>query len=241
MKAAVPQRLDRRRVLRPLTSAGLALTLCAAAATTSHAQPQREDVQFWSTVTLTASSTHWDFRSDVNFGLTDDASRAGRLLLRGVLSYHITKKLSAGGGYTYFSINDGIGSRFKEHRLVEEISYRSSQHSDHARLTLRMRVEQRIPEKGDQVATRLRQFTRIDLPIRSDGLKTIAWNEMFYSVNATNWSGRSGFSTMFNFVGVGVPLRPGLSAELGHLNQTNFRPGRNGVRHIAQATLLVTL
>ncbi|WP_442680755.1 DUF2490 domain-containing protein [Sphingomonas sp. ASY06-1R] len=198
-------------------------------------------MQVWPTVTLTASAKRWDFRGDAILGLTDDASRAGQLLLRAILSYRVTEKLSVGGGYTYFTVNDGLGSRFNEHRLVEEISYRSSRSPERTTFTLRTRLEQRFPEKGDRTALRLRQFSRIDLPIARDGLKAIAWNEMFYAFNKTNWSGRSGFSSMFNFAGVGVPLTPRLHAELGQLNQTGFRPGRNNVRHIVQATLLVAL
>jgi hypothetical protein len=241
MTAHAPQRRRCRHRLWLLARSGLRFALCFIGTTPCQARPQQEDVQAWPTVTLTTSAKHWDFRGDAILGLTDDASRTGQLLLRGILSYRITDKLSVGGGYTYFTVDDHVGSRFDEHRLVQEISYRSSRLPDRTTLTLRTRLEQRFPEKGDRTALRLRQFTRIDLPISRDGLKAIAWNEMFYAFNTTNWSGRSGFSTMFNFVGVGIPLAPRLHAELGHLNQTGFRPGRNRVRHIVQATLLVAL
>ena len=106
MTAHAPQRRRCRLRLWLLARSGLRFALCFIGTTPCQARPQQEDVQAWPTVTLTTSAKHWDFRGDAILGLTDDASHAGQLLLRGILSYRITDKLSVGGGYTHYLDDD---------------------------------------------------------------------------------------------------------------------------------------
>lgn len=91
-------------------------------------------------------------------------------------------------------------------------------------------------------AVRMRHLTRVDVPISQQfGNKLIAWNETFYALNRTDWSGKPGLALMLNFVGLGVPLTKSITAESGYLNFRTFGPGVIQVRHIAAACVSVRL
>lgn len=229
----------RVRCLRS-AAGSMALIACASLASPCSANPQHSDFQVWPTLAITATSGKLEFTGDAIFGLTDNANRQGELLLRGIVSYLFSDAVSVGTGYTYFTINDGVGAQLDEHRVVQEIKFRSAPSDNRPMLLLRSRLEERLKENSNGVSLRFRQMARIDVPLKY-GLKAIARNETFYLLNRSSWAGQSGFSTMFNFVGLGIPLSRHFSLEPGYLNQTNFRPGRNSVRHTLQTTLAVRL
>jgi hypothetical protein len=81
-------------------------------------------------------------------------------------------------------------------------------------------------------AFRLRQLTRLEIPLDTRGVRAVVWNEYFASVNRTGWSGRAGPALMLNFAGVHVPLTRKTAIEPGYLNQMLFVAGRNRVHHV---------
>jgi len=94
-------------------------------------------------------------------------------------------------------------------------------------------LEERRRERQPATAFRLRQQTRLDVPLDTRGVKAVAWNEYFLLINGTPWSGRSGTSFMLNFGGVHVPVTRSTAIEPGYLNQTIFVAGGNPMLQVA--------
>src|SRR5262249_42407635 len=141
--------------------------------------------------------------------------------------------LAVGGGYTWFRLGNETGSHSVEHRAVQELDLRMPIGMNALVISLRTRLEERHREEQPATAFRLRQQTRLDIPLDTRGVKGVAWDEYFFSINGTEWSGRSGPRFMLNFVGVHVPVTKRTAIEPGYLNQTIFVAGRNPVLHVA--------
>ena len=228
---SVPERWSKPPVmaLAVLVSA----TSVAAEQQRAHNPGRREDFQVWSALNLQAPvAGRWRATGDFIAFLTDNSTRLGQLLTRGILDYGLNEQLSVGGGYTYFRVNDGIGADFKEHRALQEFGYKTSEGLYKTRFSLRTRLEERLHEGEAGVAYRLRLLTRLDVPATSRGDGCIAWNETFYAINEVPWQGRPGFAFMMNFVGYSLPVSKRLTLEPGYLNLTYFDAGPNRVRHI---------
>lgn len=130
------------------------------------AEPVLSDFQTWSSWKVTSQvGEHLEASGEGLLALTDDSSRLGQLLLRGILAYRLNDHFAVGGGYTYFRIDDGIGSRYDEHRLLQDLYFRTPHQESRAVISLRTRLEERVRVGQDGVSFRLRQLTRVDLPI----------------------------------------------------------------------------
>jgi hypothetical protein len=210
----------------------IAVTLGAAS---TAAQTTPTDVQVWPSVAVTAAmGNRLELRADGLLQVTDGVSRVSRELARVIVVGRLNDRVAVGGGYTWTSVEDGTGSRSVEHRAVQEIDLRVplGMNANALVLSSRTRLEERRREQEPAIAFRLRQLTRLDLPMGDRGLRAVVWNEYFHAINETDWSGRSGSRLMLNFVGIHVPVTNRIAIEPGYLNQTDFVPGRNQAHHV---------
>src|SRR5262249_28537390 len=168
-------------------------------------------------------------------------SWVGWQLTRVIIVGTLTDHLAVGGGYTWFRIGNGKGGHSVEHRAVQELDLRLPIGMNAVVISLRTRLEERRREQQSGTAFRLRQQTRLDLQLNTRGVRAVAWNEDFFSINGTEWSGRSGPRLMLNFVGVHVPVTKATAIEPGYLNQTIFIAGRNPILHVAASFVTVHL
>ena len=103
----------------------------------------------------------------------------------------------------------------------------------------RTRTEQRWRENASGTSWRARQMLRGVMPLGKPGAPSaIVTSEVFFELADTRWGVRSGLDQVRTFAGVGIPLKPGLSTEIGYLNQTLIGRDRPGPNHIAQITLV---
>lgn len=73
---------------------------------------------------------------------------------------------------------------------------------------------------GEQIRERPRQMIKFTHPFDFEKrFSFIAWDEVFYRVNTTNWGGKSGFDQNRAFAGVGWTFNNNIRTELGYLNQ----------------------
>lgn len=197
------------------------------------AQERRSDVQIWSSVSGTASlGKGAELRIDGLLQLADGASRNGRELVRAVVLARLDDRWKFGGGYVWTRITPVPGLHFDEHRAVQEIDFRTPISGNGIVLALRTQMEERRREGLNGTSLRLRQLTRLELPL-GRRIRAVVWNEYFHELQETAWSGRAGPSLMINFVGVHLPITRTTAIEPGYLNQTQFDRGRNRVRHAA--------
>lgn len=216
---------------RILVTTSIALLVIAAPA-----QAKDEDMQIWTSLTVSKSvSPNVDATLEVHGRFTDDVSRFGQLLIRPSFTYKLAHGWSLTGGYAYIRTRFEGAAPHDEHRLWEQVGYTFVQNKKTA-LSIggRTRIEQRFRVGGDQVGWRLRQQVRAQLPLTKNGsLRAVLWNETFVQLNDTDWGARSGIDQTRTFVGIGVPVGSRFTVEPGYLNQIVYRPGPNRVNHIA--------
>ncbi|RZM31206.1 MAG: DUF2490 domain-containing protein, partial [Sphingomonas sp.] len=208
------------------------LTLLPAAAS---AQAGNEDFQVWTYVTISAPvSEKVDATLDLHAALTDNAERASQYLIRPSLSFKLDDRFAVGGGYAYLRRRPVGGAAVNEHRVFQQVRFRLRKEDAGLQLSTTTRLEQRFEEDSDGTAWRLRHQTRLDLPLGGrTKVRAVLWNEPFYSLNSTSWSGRRGFSAMFNFAGLSIPVSKQVTLEPGYLNFRVIVPGRDRVNHVA--------
>jgi hypothetical protein len=202
-------------------------------AATAHAQTTPADLQLWPSISVAAPiNSRFEVRADGILQVTENVSRVSRELVRVVLIGKLNDRLALGGGYTWTRVDDGTGRQSVEHRAVQELDLRIPVGTNAVALSSRTRLEERRREQDPTIAVRLRQQTRLDLPLSGRGVRAVVWNEYFYAINATDWSGRAGPRLMLNFVGIHIPVTKGIAIEPGYLNQTDFIAGRNQRHHV---------
>jgi predicted secreted protein len=209
-------------------------------ATNAQAQTAHDDVDVWTSLLVaTPVGSRTELRADGMLQATNDASRVGWELARIILVGTLNERVTAGGGYAWFRVEDATGRHAVEHRAVQELALRIPLDRRAVVISLRTRLEERHRETYSATAFRLRQQARVDIPLGARGLRATGWNESFFALNTTAWSGRSGPSFILDFVGLHVPVLKGMAIEPGYLSQTEFVTSRNRMHHAV--ALFVTL
>lgn len=216
-----------------------ALALAASAAFPAAAHAQDEDLQQWTLLAAQGPvSDKVVIYAEVQPRFTDDVSRLGQLLIRPAIGYRITPDVTAFLGYAYVRTEPLNGRATDEHRVFQQLSFPILKGAGGFTVTGRTRLEQRTVVGAEEMGWRFRQQVRAQAPIRRGGqLQAIAWTEPFYNFDTTDWGQRRGFDQVRTFIGLGVPITAGLTAEPGYLNQTVFRRGEDRVNHVANLTL----
>ncbi len=213
--------------------AGLALCWALALADRCEARDDGRDYQGWVNVSLiTPLAAKTELKLDGFVQLPDDGSRPARELVRGVVRTKVRERLMIGGGYLWTHV-DVAGAAFDEHRAVQQVDFSQPLAWRGTVLTTRTQMEERFRGGERGMSLRLRQLTRLDVPVGKPGVSLVAWNEYFQELRDTTWAGAAGPGLMLNFVGVHAPISSRISIEPGYLNQTTFNPGRNPVIHAA--------
>ncbi|WP_165186020.1 DUF2490 domain-containing protein [Caulobacter soli] len=223
------------RTIRGMTvkCAVASLAICCALALSDRCEAREDgrDYQAWVNVSLiTPMAAKTELKLDGFVQLPDDGSRPARELVRGVVRTKVRERLMVGGGYVWTHV-DVAGASFDEHRAVEQLDFSQPLAWRGTVLTSRTQMEERFRGGERGMSLRLRQLTRLDVPIAKPGVSLVAWNEYFQELRDTTWAGGAGPGLMLNFVGMHVPVSSRVSVEPGYLNQTTFTPGRNPVIH----------
>ena len=192
----------------------------------SPAQGQVQDAGLWlgafsqgqlSPKRLEDARTRWWFDGNARF-LGDDFELFQGVVRPG-LGYQLTEEQTAWMGYAW--IGESLPDlTFHENRIWEQWSL-ARDHGD-VTIQLRSRLEQRFVSLGDDVGWRYRQMVRLQKPIdRYPNLLWVAWDEVFFHLNDTDWGARTGYNQNRLFVGIGrtPPSRSSRRTEIGYLYQ----------------------
>ncbi len=186
---------------------------------------------------LSRTPYKWWFDGQSRFlGSVDGMNQS---IVRPGLGRSLSERITLWGGYAWVHNALADGDEFDEHRLWQQLLWSDS--NPRRTILLRSRFEQRLLDSGDDLGLRFRQFVRFQKQLpQYSGFSLVAWDEVFFHLNDTDWGARSGFDQNRIFIGLGwTPTRDGRwRTEVGYLNQTiNRSSAANQVNHIFSVSL----
>lgn len=218
----------------------LSLTIAAILAVALPAPaPAEEDAQAWGAVTASGPVKGDLFLwLEGQARLTDDVGGGSQFILRPAIGARIAADAHAIAGYAYVRTEPEGRPATREHRLWQQVQFVPLRANGAPLVISRTRLEQRMVEGADETGWRLRQFVRLQAPVRSgSAVQFVGWTEAFLNFNDTDWGARGGFDQWRNFLGIGLPVGERARLEPGYLNQRVFRAGEDRTNHIASATV----
>ncbi len=170
---------------------------------------------------------------DAHARFLDDAGGFNQSIVRPGLGWKLNDDLSVWAGYGWIRTSPIAGEDFNENRFWQQGTWTPSMGA--LKFQFRSRFEQRWLETGDDVGLRLRQLARVQKPINvAPRLTFVAWDEVFFHLNDTDFGADSGFNQNRAFVGLGFKRwgQPKWRTEIGYLNQLINRPGDDQMNHV---------
>ncbi|MEW5686625.1 MAG: DUF2490 domain-containing protein [Pseudomonadota bacterium] len=232
-------------MFRPARRLRLLTLICATAAAVVATPAQaQDDTQAWGAVLANGP-----VRGDLFLWLeaqaraTDDVGGGSQFIVRPAIGARIAPDAHAVAGYAYVRTDPENGRTTNEHRIWQQVQFAPVRGATGApRVISRTRLEQRLFEGRGDTGWRLRQLVRFQTPIAREGaVQAIVFAEGFVNLNATDWGARDGVDQLRTFVGVGLPVRPGVRLEAGYLNQHVFRRGEDRANHVLSAMVVLPL
>lgn len=161
----------------------------------------------------------WWFDGHARF--FDNSDGFGQSIVRPGLGYRVGETATVWAGYGWIRTSPGGGEDFDEHRVWQQLTW--DDRLACVPLSFRSRFEQRFVETGSDTGWRIRQLVAFREPIGASPRATwVAWDEIFFHLNDTDWGTNGGFDQNRVFLGIGLkhhadsPVR----VEVGYLNQT---------------------
>ena len=225
--------------MRLLTrTAGAAACLIAFAAATP--ATAADDSQLWTNGTVVVKlADRWRISEDVTFRFSDKKNGLYEIESNTLLGYRINKVVAVWAGYTHDPQYSAGDFTIMEHRAREQVTFDNFANLGPARLSGRLRLEQRWRNGLNGTGWRLRPFLKYSLPLHK-GARTsfVVSTEPFFNLSTTTFQRTSGLDRVRTFVGISTPLAKNISADIGYLNQHTFVPnGPDTDDHVASISL----
>ena len=180
-----------------------------------------------------ASPLRYSF--DAQHRAFDIGSGIAQSLVRPAIGLDLGRGVSAWFGYAYVHTRRATGERFDEHRPWQQINW-TALTRPRAALGMRLRLEQRFLETGDDVGWVLRGQARYTHRLDSaDRWQAVAFIEPFVALNNTDWGADPGLTQNRVFLGASYRITPAFSLEFGYLNQFLRLSGEDLMNHLAVA------
>ncbi len=197
----------------------------------------QQDRQFWTAVVASGP-----VRGElalfvyVEIHLEDDASRLGETQLGAGLGWVPSERFSLYGGYFLVTTHRPGAADLKEHRLWQQASYALGAIGP-VRLSGRTGIEERMFEGSHDLGWRLQQRVRATLPVAHGRARLVAFAEMLFNLNDTDWGARAGPAQARGFGGVNLPVGHRESVEFGYFHQRILREGApDRINHVGLVT-----
>lgn len=218
----------------------LCLSACLAILSSPAGAATREDEQFW--LNLTAMGSIKDelvYFAEIQPRIGNGISRVDQSLFRGALGWKLSPTMTLYQGYAHVVVPIEGGKDINEERSFQQLSWTLGKPWG-GELSSRTRLEQRWRSDGDDMGWRLREMLRVEHALKpgSDAVNALAYGEVFFALNDTDWGARKGFDQLRSFAGVEIGLPGASTMEVGYLNQLIDQGGsRQRVNHVASVTL----
>ncbi len=179
-------------------------------------------------------NSRWRYWLEAQARYPDIGSGANQLLFRPGIGYDFSPTVSFLGGYARFRTHPASGATTTEDRFWQHVAWKFHVREQYS-LTMRLRLEQRMPSTGNDTGHFLRYQLKYVRKVGADGATDfIASVEPFWDLRDTDYGATSGLSQMRAYVGFGFRLGAKSALEAGYQNQHLFLDGRpDRVNHLA--------
>lgn len=219
-----------------LALAGLAALFIA---TPEHSAATEHDPGVWAifstsdTFSSDGDASRWQYAFDAQARYFDIGSGVNQWLARPAIGYKLTDDVNAWVGYARLRARGASGAVVDENRYWQQIDWRAGRWQG-GQLSMRVRLEQRDIEIGDDVGIVLRFMAKYVRPFSEGNKSLVIGLEPFVDLRDTDWGGDSGFGQNRIFIGLNQPLNNKLTLEYGYMNQYIWLDGRDDrVNHLA--------
>ena len=197
---------------------GAALLACPAAAWAE------SDEQIWTTLGASVKLTdQWRLSQDVVIRLSEGRDGLYEIESSTLLGYKLGKNVTLAAGYVHSPQYSGGDFTRLEQRAREQLSFDNVAQFGKAKLSLRLRAEQRWREGFDGTGWRLRPYAKLAIPLQQKAQLNLS-NETFVNINRTDFQRTRGVDRMRNLITVSLPITKVLTGEAGYMNQHGFVP-----------------
>jgi hypothetical protein len=203
----------------------------------------RSDTQLWTTGSVTVNvSDRVRVAEEVVLRVSD--RRDGLYEVENTLlaSYKLADGIWAGAGYVHNPQYDAGDFTVLERRAREQIGYDNFATIGRAKLSARLRLEQRWRDGVGGTGWRTRPFVRMTVPLGDKGAPSLLLsNETFFNLNSVSFQAQDGLDRMRTAATLQIPVMKGVNAEVGYLNQHRFvRGGPDNDDHVANLAIAFT-
>ena len=202
----------------------------------------KSDSQLWTTASAGVKlSDRWRLSQEFTGRFSNNRNGLYEIESNTLLGYKLNKTVTLWAGYTHDPQYAGGDFTVMEHRAREQVTFDNVAKIGTAKLSARVRTEQRWREGVDGTGWRLRPYAKLSLPLKGKVALNLS-SEPFINLNRTSFQGRTGLDRVRNLVTISAPLAKGLSGEAGYMNQHGFvRGGPDTSDNVAYFGLAVRL
>ena len=199
----------------------LALLAAALCCVVPAASATEDDAGGWAVLVasgrLGGDESRFRYGIDAQARYFDIGSGINQWLIRPGVGYDLGNKVSVWLGYARFRTRNRAGVVVDENRPWQDLRFNPVFANGH-RLSLRLRLEQRLIDASDDGRMVLRLMARYTIPV-GESSRLFFGVEPFYDLNTTDWGGGRGRSQDRAFIGMGWPLGKRMSVEAGYMQQ----------------------
>jgi len=212
-----------------------ALTLPAAASAAT-------DSQIWTTGSATVKlADKWRLSQEFVGRFSDNRNGLYEIESNTMIGYKLDKVTTLWAGYTHDPQYAAGDFTIMEQRAREQVSFDNFAMLGKAKLSARLRFEQRWRTGIDATGWRFRPYAKLAFPLSKKVALNLS-NETFVNLNTTSFQRKPGIDRMRNLITLSTPLNKQITGEVGYMNQHGFvRGGPDTSDHIAYFAVSLSL
>ena len=198
--------------------------LAVLAATAATPALAKTDTQYWQTVLVNAKLTDDVVLSNETVFRSGDAKGFYEIENNLMVGYKLDKHVTFYLGYTADPLYLKGSYTTMENRFRQQVSFDNFVVLGKAKLSGRLRLEERWRDGFSGTAWRLRPQVKLSVPVHGKTALNLS-HESFIDLNTNGFQKVSGEERMRNAITISTPIAKHFSLELGYLNQHGFVPG----------------
>lgn len=202
----------------------LAAALCAVVLLPAAAGAKTQDFQQWTTASVTVkASDRLRVQDELVARFSDNRDGLYEVENSLLLGYKLNDHVTAWAGYVHNPNYNAGDFTVMERRAREQLTFDNIAEFGKARLSARLRFEQRWRDHIDGTGWRTRPYLKLALPLGGKAAPTLNFTEeAFVNLNNTSFQSKDGLDRTRTAASLSFPLSRTLKLEAGYLNQHRF-------------------